>query len=99
MGRENGLKVLVADDDELARRMLDALLTEAGYRVVMARDGQEALAIAAGQDPPRILLLDWVMPGIEGVEVCRRLDACFLVSQRPKRARQRRRRIRGVVDW
>ena len=93
MARENGMKVLVAGDDELSRRMLDALLTEAGYRVVLAQGGQEALAVAVGQDPPRILLLDWGMPGLDGIEVCRRVRRrggaarpyILLISEKPRR--------------
>lgn len=73
MAREHGLTVLVADDDDFARRMLDALLVEAGYQVSLARNGQEALALAEGSAPPRILVLDWLMPEMEGVEVCRRV--------------------------
>lgn len=69
------MKVLVADDDDLARRMLGALLSEAGYEVLHAGDGLEAAALLEGQDPPSILLLDWMMPGLTGVEVCRRLRA------------------------
>jgi len=93
MARENGMKVLVAGDDELSRRMLDALLTEAGYQVVLAQGGQEALAVAVGQDPPRILLLDWGMPGLDGIEVCRRVRRrggaarpyILLISEKPRR--------------
>ncbi|HSN98692.1 MAG TPA: response regulator transcription factor, partial [Candidatus Nanopelagicales bacterium] len=67
------MRILVADDDEMARRMLDLLIDDAGYDVVLAYDGLEAVAVAEGQDPPPVLLLDWMMPGLTGIEVCRRL--------------------------
>ena len=68
------MRILVADDDEMARRMLELLIDDAGYEVVLARDGLEALAVAEGQDAPPVLLLDWMMPGLTGIEVCRRLQ-------------------------
>jgi two-component system cell cycle sensor histidine kinase/response regulator CckA len=67
--------VLVVDDDELTRQLLRSLLeTEEGYRVLFAENGTQALELAA-HTPPDVVLLDIVMPGIDGFEVCRRLRA------------------------
>ena len=67
------VKILVADDDALQRRLLQVLLEGAGYHVVLARSGEEALAVALGRDAPRILLLDWMMPLPDGPAVCREI--------------------------
>ena len=67
--------VLVVDDEELTRQMLSSLLeTEEGYRVMFAENGAQALELAA-RTLPDVVLLDVVMPGIDGYEVCRQLRA------------------------
>jgi diguanylate cyclase (GGDEF)-like protein len=67
--------VLIADDDPVSRRLLQVSLGNAGYRVVMAADGAEALRILNEQDCPRLAVLDWMMPALDGVEVCRAVRA------------------------
>ena len=64
--------VLVADDDGVARAMLDSWLSGSGYGVVEARDGEEALRLA-GERSPDLLVVDLIMPGLDGYEVCRRI--------------------------
>jgi two-component system cell cycle response regulator len=66
--------ILVVDDEEDHRDLLQELLTTAGYQVVAAADGQTALAQATAA-PPDLILLDLLMPGMDGFEVCRRLKA------------------------
>jgi len=66
-----GAKILIADDDGLTRRLLQKTLKEAGYEVVTAEDGRAALECLSGKDRPRLALLDWIMPGLNGLEVCR----------------------------
>ena len=68
-------RVLVAEDDPLYRRALQRFLTRKGYAVQLASDGLQALADATSSDAPRLLVLDWMMPGLPGPEVCRRLRA------------------------
>ena len=68
-------EILIADDDPLSTAVLEGILTRAGRRVTVAHDGEAAWAILKGEDPPRIAFLDWMMPGVEGVELCRRLRA------------------------
>jgi len=66
------LKVLVVDDEDHVTDFLMRLLTAEGHSVQIARDGPTALQ-AVAENPPDVLLLDIVMPGIDGIEVCRRL--------------------------
>jgi len=65
------MKVLVADDDPISRRLVEASLSRAGYEPIAVGDGREALRILAGPDSPRLVVLDWLMPGMDGLEVCR----------------------------
>jgi len=65
------MKVLIAEDDDLSRMMLVRTLQRAGYEVTSASDGVRALEELAAEDPPRLALLDWIMPKKDGVEVCR----------------------------
>jgi phosphoserine phosphatase RsbU/P len=66
------MKVLIAEDDPISRRVLQALLATE-YDVVVAENGDEAWEALQSKDAPRLALLDWVMPGLPGVEVCRRV--------------------------
>lgn len=65
--------MLVVDDDEMIRRLVRAILEADEFEVVEARDGEMALRLASETDPV-VVVLDIVMPGLDGVEVCRRLD-------------------------
>jgi len=65
------MKILVAEDDSLSRTLLQRTLQRAGYEVTDVEDGCRALAELSKEDPPRLALLDWIMPGRDGIEVCR----------------------------
>jgi diguanylate cyclase (GGDEF)-like protein/PAS domain S-box-containing protein len=67
------LRVIVADDSAVSREVLRRLLQTWGYDVTPAKDGAEAWALLQEGDTPTIALLDWMMPGMEGVELCRRV--------------------------
>ncbi|MGZ8493478.1 MAG: response regulator [Gemmatirosa sp.] len=67
-------RVLVADDEEGTLGLMAEMLAHAGFDVVQARDGIEALA-RAREAPPDLALLDVMMPGLDGREVCRRMSA------------------------
>ncbi|MCD6384670.1 diguanylate cyclase [Candidatus Sumerlaeota bacterium] len=69
------MKILVAEDDPTTRIMLGGVLKKWGYEVVLARDGNEAWSILSSKETPNIALLDWEMPGLAGIEVCRRVRA------------------------
>src|SRR5712692_9671434 len=66
--------ILVADDNATNRDILRARLTTQGYEILEAADGEEALAVAA-REQPDLLLLDVMMPKLDGLEVARRLRA------------------------
>ncbi len=68
------MKVLVADDDPGTRRVMSHQVETWGYKPVVASDGQEAWDILLEKDPPRIALLDWMMPRLDGVSLCQRLS-------------------------
>ncbi len=69
------MRILIADDDITSRTVLAAVLQKSGHEVVEVRDGLEALAALERDGAPRIAVLDWMMPGIDGAEVCRRVQA------------------------
>jgi putative two-component system response regulator len=67
------VKLLLADDNQFYRLALEATLTEWGYQVVSVSDGVAALQLLTAEDAPKMAILDWVMPRLDGLEVCRRL--------------------------
>lgn len=69
------MKVLIAEDDSVSRLLLDSILREWGYDVVTTSDGLEAWDALTGPAAPRLAILDWQMPGVDGLELCRRLRA------------------------
>ena len=66
--------ILIVDDEKIGRDTLEALLYNQGYHLIFARDGSEALSMVA-QFEPDVILLDVMMPHLDGFEVCRRLKA------------------------
>jgi DNA-binding response OmpR family regulator len=69
------MRILIADDNLVFQNVLRAMLTQWGYDVVAASDGEEAWRCLQADDAPRLAILDWMMPGLDGVEVCRRVRA------------------------
>ena len=67
------MRILIAEDDLSFRRPLEEKLTVWGYDVVVAENGDAAMQILQSEDPPRLAMLDWMMPGMDGVEVCRKV--------------------------
>ena len=67
------MKVLIADDDPISLRLLESSLVQSGYEVVLTEDGAEAFKALNTMGGPKLAVLDWMMPGLDGVEVCRRL--------------------------
>jgi phosphoserine phosphatase RsbU/P len=67
------MRLLVADDDALVRRLLERSLERWGHDVRTVVDGSEAWQVLEGSDRPEIAILDWIMPGLTGIEVCRRV--------------------------
>jgi DNA-binding response OmpR family regulator len=69
------MNVLVADDEVIFRRMVRGVLVRAGHDVVEAAAGDEALGLLTAADAPPMAILAWMMPGIDGIDLCRTLRA------------------------
>jgi len=67
------MRVLIADDDVISRTVLKALLSKWGYDVLEAEDGEQAWNILEEENSPRLVVVDWMMPGLDGPDLCRRL--------------------------
>jgi CheY-like chemotaxis protein len=67
------MDILIAEDDLVSRRTLEATLQKWGHRVVVTADGRTAFEALSRDDAPRLAILDWMMPHLDGLTVCRRL--------------------------
>ena len=67
------MRVLIAEDDRASRRLLEATLTQWGYEVVSTTNGTEAWQVLRQDDRPSLVVLDLEMPGLDGIEVCRKV--------------------------
>lgn len=67
------MKVLIAEDDLVSRSMLEAMLKKWDYDIQIARDGDEAWQMLQIEDAPQLCILDWMMPGLDGIELCKLL--------------------------
>ena len=65
------MKILIVEDNAPTLKMLETLLTKWGYEVDIAGDGRGALEIVNSPDPPRLILLDWMLPEMDGIELCK----------------------------
>lgn len=69
------MRILVAEDEATARFLLQRTLTQWGHEVVAVDNGNAAWEALQQDNPPRLVVLDWMMPQVEGIEVCRRIRA------------------------
>ncbi len=90
-------KALIVDDDLFIRQVLLDLLEGAGFAVVQAGDGDEGLRVAL-EERPEVILLDLVMPGIDGIETCRKLRACPELKHTPILLMTAREDLEGKVN-
>ena len=67
------MEVLIADDEPVSRRLLEILLNKWGYKVTVTSDGEEAWHALQNGTCPRIAILDWMMPGMDGIQVCQKI--------------------------
>ena len=67
------MQILIAEDDAISQVMLKTMVTKAGYEPVITGDGLSAYEILIKPDTPKLAILDWMMPGLDGVEVCRKV--------------------------
>ena len=65
------MRILIADDEVLSRRLLEKTLERAGYQVISVDNGRDAADQLSRPDAPRLALLDWIMPELDGLGVCR----------------------------
>jgi sigma-B regulation protein RsbU (phosphoserine phosphatase) len=69
------MRILIADDDPLTRLKLETILRRRGHEVIVAQDGEEAWQVLQTPEAPPLAILDWVMPGLDGVDICRKARA------------------------
>ena len=67
------MRLLIAEDDPVSRRMLEGMSRSWGYEVTAVEDGRAALDVLLGENPPPLVILDWMMPEIDGLEVLKQL--------------------------
>ncbi len=67
------MKILVADDDTIARKVLQTFLRQSQHDVIVVENGNQALEVMLGPDAPHVAIFDWMMPGLSGPELCTRL--------------------------
>ena len=66
------MQILIAEDDETSRLLLETTLSRWGHEVVSTKDGQQAYDALLEKDGPKLAILDWMMPYLDGVEICRK---------------------------
>lgn len=69
------MRILVAEDDPVSRRLLETRLSRWGYQTTSTSNGEEAWSCLQQEDAPHLVILDWMMPGMDGIEVCRNVRA------------------------
>ena len=67
------MEILLAEDDAVSRRILHSYLHRWGYEVLVAKDGAEAYQALDREDRPALAILDWMMPEMDGIEICRKV--------------------------
>ena len=67
------MRILIADDDRMTTLMLSRTLESWGLEVVVVHDGVAAWEQITGEEPPALVIVDWMMPGLDGLELCRRI--------------------------
>jgi DNA-binding response OmpR family regulator len=73
------MKLLIAEDDDFFQKILQQVLGT-DHEIITAKNGDEAWAVLQGSDAPQLAILDWVMPGLSGPQVCRNVRACPALS-------------------
>ncbi len=77
------MRILIAEDDPISRRLLEATLHKGDFEIDMYSDGEAAWQALQKEDAPSLIILDWMMPGMDGIDICRQLRAnkacCYLI--------------------
>jgi len=88
------MKILIAEDDAVSRRLIETTLINWGYDVVVAKNGTEAWQAFNADNVPQLAIIDWMMPGMEGVQICRRVreelmpNSCYILLLTSKNGRE-----------
>jgi len=67
------MKILIAEDNAFSRTLLKKTLSKAGYDVIVAENGEAAWEVLQQGEVPKLALIDWMMPGMSGVELCQKI--------------------------
>jgi DNA-binding response OmpR family regulator len=71
--RGESIPVVIAEDDPVSRKLVTTVIELGGFHTIVATDGAEAMLILRAQKKPCIAVVDWMMPGMDGAEICRRI--------------------------
>ena len=67
------IPIIIADDDPVSREIISTAVSKWGFRTTLTRDGHEAMTAIRAEKGPVLAILDWMMPGMDGLQVCRRI--------------------------
>jgi DNA-binding response OmpR family regulator len=67
------IPIMIADDDPVSREIISTAVSKWGFRTVVTRDGHEAIAAIRAEHGPVLAIVDWMMPGMDGLQVCQRI--------------------------
>jgi DNA-binding response OmpR family regulator len=70
---DDSIPVVIAEDDPVSRRLITTIIEMGGHRTIVTNDGDEAMSALRAQKKPCIAVVDWMMPGVDGAEICRRI--------------------------
>jgi DNA-binding response OmpR family regulator len=70
---EETIPIVIAEDDPVSRRLVTAVIEAGGFHTIVTNDGNEAMTALRAQEGACIAVIDWMMPGIDGAEICRRI--------------------------
>lgn len=70
---DESIPIIIAEDDPVSRRLVTAVIEAGGFRTIVTNDGNEAITALRAQENSCIAVIDWMMPGIDGAEICRRM--------------------------
>ena len=70
---DESVPIIIAEDDPVSRRLVTAVIEAGGFRTVVTNDGNEAMTALRAQEGACIAVIDWMMPGMDGLEICRRV--------------------------
>lgn len=70
---EKTVAIVIAEDDPVSREVISTVVSKWGFRSIVTQDGHEAMAAIRAEEGPVVAIIDWMMPGMDGLEVCRRV--------------------------